>query len=831
MDSSTSSGKDSVTFPIGSKLGRYEILSKIATGGMGEVYRARDPKINRDVAIKILPSRFSSDRERLHRFQREAQAAAALNHPNIAHIYEIGKSEGHHFIVMEYVDGHTLREFMQTKDAGLIQLLRYLQHAAEGLAKAHAAGIVHRDLKPDNIMITRDGFAKLLDFGLAKLVEPQGPLGSASDVVTVVLEQHSRSGVILGTVGYMSPEQAQGRIDEVDQRSDIFSFGCILYEAVTGQRAFEGKDVIDSLNKIIREPVTPISSIRPQIPAELQKIIRRCLEKDPEMRYQSIKDIAIELKEMRREMSTGGADTIVSALTTSTAIPLSTRGSSAEYLVGEIKHHKRAAALIGAVVLGALVLAIAGFRAYRNSGPAEVPIDSIAVLPFVNQNNDPETEYRSDGLTESIINSLAQLPNLRVIARSSVFRYKGKETDPIAAGKELGVRTVLTGRIMQRGDDLTISTELMDVADNKQLWGEQYTEKVSDLMSMQRTIANQITNNLRLKLSAPDQNRMARHQTENAEAYQHYLKGRFHWNKRTVESLAKSVEYFDQAIEKDSNYALAYAGLADAWFSRGWYRHVVPKEAYEKARTAAKKALELDDQLAEAHTILAAIKTTYEWDWQGAENEFKLAIQLNPNYATARQRYSLFLPITGRLDEAVAQAKKAKESDPLSLPVNENVGDILYLARRYGEATDQLRHTLELDPNFGVARGTLAKVYEAQGMYEQALNERLHDSPPETAAQTRKIFAESGIRGVWQFRLNQMLERAKSDYVSPADIALVYARLNDKDQSFAWLEKGMEERSILFNYLVADPRFDNLRSDPRLADFLRRVGLQPLPSR
>lgn len=828
MDSSKTSREDSTTFPTGSRLGRYEIISRIATGGMGEVYLARDPEINRDVAIKTLPSRFSSDRERLHRFQREAHAAAALNHPNIAHIYEIGKSEGHHFIVMEFVDGQTLREFMRSGEADLIQLLRLLQHSAEGLAKAHAAGIVHRDLKPDNIMITRDGFAKLLDFGLAKLVEPQGSLGSASDVVTVALEQHSRSGVILGTVGYMSPEQAQGRVDEVDQRSDIFSFGCILYEAVTGQRAFQGKDAIDSLNKIIREPVTPISSVRPDVPVELQNIVRRCLEKDPEKRYQSIKDIAIELKDLRRELATSSVDTIVTPMTGSIHVPLSTRASSIEYVASEIKHHKVAATLIAGAVLVALMVGLLGFRAYRNSRNVAAAMESIAVLPFVNQNNDPETEYRSDGLTESIINSLAQLPNLKVIARSSVFRYKGKETDPIAAGKQLGVRTVLTGRIMQRGDQLTISTELMDVAENKQIWGEQYTEKVSDLMSMQRDIASQITSNLRLKLSAPDQSRMARHHTESPEAYQAFLKGRYYWNKRTSDSLQKSVESFNQALERDPSYALAYAGLADTWFSRGWYRYVVPKEAYEKARAAATRALELDNQLAEAHTILAAIKATYEWDWQGADKEFKLAIQLNPNYATAHQRYSLFLPITGRLDEAVAQARKAQEVDPLSLPVNENVGDILYLARRYAEAADQLRHTLELDPAFGVARGTLAKVYEAQGLYEQALNERLHDVPPETAVQIKTIFAQSGMKGVWQFRLNQLLERAKSDYVSAAD-ALLYARLNDKDQAFSWLEKGMEERSILFNYLVADARFDNLRSDPRLAEFLRRVGVQPLP--
>ncbi|MCA1630119.1 MAG: tetratricopeptide repeat protein, partial [Acidobacteria bacterium] len=437
-------------------------------------------------------------------------------------------------------------------------------------------------------------------------------------------------------------------------------------------------------------------------------------------------------------------------------------------------------------------------------------------------------EYRSDGLTESIINSLAQLPNIRVIARSSAFRYKGKEVDPLAAGKALGVRAVLTGRIMQRGDELTISTELLDVRENKQLWGEQYDEKVSGLLTMQRAIASQITSNLRLKLSGADESRVAKRYTESPEAYRLYLQGRFHWNKRTNESLEKAVEYFNQAVEADPSYALAYAGLADAWFSRGWYRYVVPKEAYEKAKSAAARALEIDDGLAEGHAILAAIKATYEWDWQGAEREFKLAIQLNPNYATAHQRYSLYLPITGRFDEAISEAKKARDLDPLSLPANENVGDILYLARRYDEAKEQLRKTLELDPNYGVAHGTLAKVYDAEGKHEEALDERLKGAPPETVAQMKKLFAASGIRGYWQHRLDQVLERAKREYVSPADIALFYARVGDRDQAFAWLGKAMDERSILFNYLVADARFDNLRSDPRFAELLRRVGLQPL---
>lgn len=838
MDSALSSG---------AKISHYEIRSKLGKGGMGDVYLARDRSINRDVALKVLPANFASDRERLQRFKQEAQAAASLNHPNIAHIYEIGEFEGTHFIAMEFIDGQTLRDSIHVAQDELPKLLRHLQHVAEGLAKAHGAGIVHRDLKPENIMINRDGFAKLLDFGLAKLVEPQktwAGSSTSSDVATV-LENLSRSGVILGTVGYMSPEQARGRVDEIDHRSDIFSFGCILFEAVTGRKAFQGADAIDSLNKIIREQAPSISSIRPNVPLELQKIVRRCLEKNPDDRYQSIKDVAIELKDLRDELTTtslvGGTSSTTSPYSavssggtytqagkTATSPPELTRASSAEYLVSEMKQHKKTTFVIAGLVLLGIIGGIVGVRSYLQPRNTEAAIDSIAVLPFVNQNDDPEMEYQSDGLTESIINSLAQLPNVRVIARSSAFRYKGKETDPLKAGRELGVSAVLTGRIMQRGDTLTISTELLDVNHNQQLWGEQYTQKASDLMSMQRAIATQITSNLRLKLSDPEQTMVARHQTENPEAYQLYLKGRYHWNKRTSDSLEKSVAYFNQAIEKDPSYAQAYVGLADAWFSRGWYRFFVPKEAYEKARTAATKALELDERLGEAHAMIAAIKTTYEWDWPGAEREFKLAIQLNPNYPTARQRYSLFLPTMGRFDEAIVQAKKAVELDPLSLPANENVGDILYLARRYEEAKEQLLHTLDLDPNYGVAHGTLAKVYEAKGMYKEALDERLKGAPPETAEEMRKLFASSGVKGVWQARLKQTLERAKREYVSSADIALFYARLNQKDEAFAWLEKAMNERSILFNYLVADARFDNLRSDARLPKLLGSVGLQPL---
>ncbi|HEX6729221.1 MAG TPA: protein kinase [Pyrinomonadaceae bacterium] len=836
--------------PSGHRLGRYEIRSQIGAGGMGDVYLGHDSKLDRKVALKVLPVEAASDEDRMRRFIQEAKAAAALNHPHIAHVYEIDEVDGWNFIAMEFIDGITLRKKIHQERAELATLIKILQQVAEALAKAHAAGIVHRDLKPDNVMITHDGFAKVLDFGLAKLIEPQQSIGSATEVVTI-MQQHSRPGLILGTVGYMSPEQAQGKTDEIDQRSDIFSFGCILFEAVTGRKAFDGKDAIESLNKIIREQVTPIDSLRPEIPTELQEMVRRCLAKDPDERYQSMQDVARELRGMEVELEKSfRADTVSllspsgGAKTQSITAPISNRNDgrstagtphsqsatsdSIQQLATDIKQHKLAALIIASVAIVAIGGAIFGLRSYFQSRGGDAAVDSIAVLPFVNQNNDPEMEYRSDGLTESIINSLAQLPNVRVIARSSVFRYKGKEVDPLEAGKKLGVRAVLTGRIMQRGDDLIISTELLDVQDNKQLWGEHYNRKVSDLLNIQRTIAGEITTNLRLKLSGPEQSRVTKNYTEDAEANQLYMKGRFHWNKRNGESLERSVEYFNQALARDPGYALSYAGLADAWFSRGWYRYVVPKEAYERAKAAATRALELDAGLAEAHTILAAIKTTYDWDWAGAEKEFNLAIQLNPNYATAHQRYSLFLPITGRFQEAVAEAQKARDLDPLSLPANENLGDILYLARRYEEAEQQLKKTIELDPNYGVAHSTLSKVYEAKGLHEEALNARLRNASPENAQAARKIYASGGIKGVWRDRLNQLLERAKKDYVSPADIALFYARLNEKDNAFVWLDKAMEERSILFNYLVADARFDNIRADARFPELLKRVGLEPL---
>jgi eukaryotic-like serine/threonine-protein kinase len=840
-----------MTIALGTKLGRYEIRSKIGEGGMGEVYLAQDPKLDRKVALKILPADLAANRDRMRRFVREAKAAAALNHPNIATIHEIGESNNVNFIAMEFIDGCTLRDLIHSGPTDLAKLLRYLQHVAEGLAKAHTAGIVHRDLKPDNIMVTRDGHAKILDFGLAKLIEPQQMSGSgSSEVATAIMQQHSTPGTVIGTVGYMSPEQAQGRVQDVDHRSDIFSFGCILFETVTGHRAFEGKDAIDTLNKIIREPVTPISDFRTDLPNHLQRIVRRCLAKDREDRYQTIKDVAIELRELRRGLEGVGADTAVppaktepttepraeiatvesgGAQTRSTPRPITAPASSAEYIITGIKQHKLAAAAI----LLVLVIGAIGFGLYLHARSTEIAIGSIAVLPFVNQNHDPDAEYLSDGVTESIINSLTQLPNLKVSARSSVFRYKGKEADPMAAGKELGVSAVLTGRIMQRSDSLTISTELLDVRENKQLWGEQYQRKVSDLLAVERDIAQEITGNLRLKLSGPEQSRVVKHYTENPEAYQLYLKGRFHWNRRTEEGSRKAIEYFQLAIEKDPTYALAYTGLADCYSVLGTSYNVAslsPSEAIPKAKAAATKALELDDTLAEAHTSLGYIRLNYDWDWLGAEREFKRAIELDPNYANAHHWYSHYLTAMSRPEESLAESKRALGLDQLDLVMNVHLGWHYFNARQYDLAIEQFRKTLEIDPNYGLTHWYLGQAYALKGMYAEAQTElrkakNLLQQNVAVEADLGYAYAASGKGAEAKKAIDELKQSSKQRYVSSYYIALIHTGLGEKDLAFEWLENAYKERSDLLIYLKIDPRLDSLRSDARFADLVRRVGL------
>src|SRR5438132_1173595 len=793
----------------GTRLGRYEIRAKIGAGGMGEVYLAQDTKLDRKVALKILPAEVAVDRNRMERFIREAKAAAALNHPNIAHIYEIGEHDGTNFIAMEHIDGQTLRELIRNH-TDLGKLLRHLQHTAEGLAKAHAAGIVHRDLKPENIMVTRDGHAKILDFGLANLIETRRPSDTSSEVATVILPQPSQPGMVLGTVGYMSPEQAQGKTDEIDQRSDIFSFGCILFEAVTGRKAFEGKDAVESLNKIIREPVVPISELNPGAPADLQRVVRRCLAKDPDERYQTIKDVAIELKEVRREMKEPGIDTTIpppageagrlpsSAMESATgAASLSTRPSSAEFLLSGIKQHKfLTTAILVFVIIAAGVSALVAYLRARNTG---VAIESIAVLPFANQDNDTNVEYLSDGLTESIINSLTQLPNLKVIPRSSAFRYKGKETDPLKAGNDLGVRAVLTGRLLQRGDDLLVSAELTDVRDNKQIWGDRYQRKISDLLGVQSDIAKAISTNLRPALSGADQSKLKKHNTDNPEAYQLYLKGHYFWQKFTPADHKKAEEYFNQAVAVDPNFALAYVGLSETYGASSTNGWISPREGYPKGIATARRALELDDSLAEAHTAFGANTMFYTLDWATAEREFKRSIELNPNYEITYELYSYLLLSMGRADEGIRMTQRGLEVAPLSTLLADDLAYAYYLARRYDEAIRTCQKSLELDPNHFGGPLNLGVVYEAKGMHDDAIKQfekaiAIGGRTSGVLALLAHAYAASGRQAEAQRILAELNEISKQAYVSSYDLAILYVGLGDKERALEQLNKSFEDR-------------------------------------
>ncbi|HXM49261.1 MAG TPA: protein kinase [Pyrinomonadaceae bacterium] len=839
------------TLKADSSISHYRIVSKIGAGGMGEVYLAQDTKLDRKVALKILPADVAANRDRMERFIREAKSAAALNHPNIAHMYEIGENAGTHFIAMEFIDGQTLREKIHQARTDLKKLLRYLQHAAEGLAKAHAAGIVHRDLKPDNIMITRDGHAKILDFGLAKLIEPQltdaGTSDNAGDAATAIMQQHSTPGMIMGTVGYMSPEQAQGKTNEIDQRSDIFSFGCILFEAATGKKPFEGDSIVKSLHSLLYEPTPQIKDLNPSAPAELQRIVRRCLEKDADDRYQAIKEVAIELKHLRRELESGtDFDTTVPPPAGS-ATALSTDGgstvqstaarvgsmppnvSSAEYLLSGIGKHKRGAGVALAILL--VLISGAGylFFKYRGSaGGGTEAINSIAVLPFQNKSDDADTDYLSDGLAESLIFRLSQLPGLKVSPTSSVMRYKGKDTDIAKIANELGVDAVMTGRLVKRGDNLNITVELVDVRNNKSLWGEQYERKMSDLLATQREIAAAITQKLQLKLAGSYARGITKRYTDNNEAYQLYLKGRFYFARRTDEDIRRSIELFQQAIKLDPNFALAYVGVSESYNVMPSYPYMSPNEANPLAKAAVAKALELDPDLPEAHTVAGMIAATYDWDWAKAEREFKRSLELDPNLAITHYRYAwTYLSPMGRHDEAIAEMKRAMELEPLSLTQGANFAAVYLYARQFDKALDQAKKTYDLDPTLVTGQNWMCHAYEVNGMYAEslAISEKAAQSNRSLLAALGYAYAKSGQRSKAEDVLKQWKERAKTKYVANYWVAIVYAALGEKDAAFAELEKAYQEHDWFIQRLRVDPYMDSLRDDPRFKDLVRRLGL------
>jgi eukaryotic-like serine/threonine-protein kinase len=803
---------------IGLTVSHYRILEKLGGGGMGVVYKAEDLRLGRYVSLKFLPEQLSSEPLAIERFQREARAASSLNHPHICTIYDVDQYESQHFIVMEFLEGQTLKHRISGRPIDLDRVPEYGHQMADALEAAHSKAIIHRDIKPANIFLTDRGQVKLLDFGLAKLMPERKGAGrvkqAAGSFGITTQDAHLTSdGVALGTVCYMSPEQVRGQ--ELDERTDLFSMGLVLYEMCTGHRAFIGTTSGVIFDAILNRAPVPPGRLNPAIPVQLEQIIAKTLEKDRELRYRSASDLRADLQRLMRDTDSARA------------MPYTPGQASREKLLRLWPH------LVWGGILAFLLilfgLNVGNLRDRLFGGASQARIESIAVLPFANLSNDPKTEYLSDGITESLINSLSQLPNLAVMSRNTVFRYKGQATDSQKVGRDLHVRAILTGRLIQTGDELMISVSLEDVENSRQIWGEQYNRKLSNLVTVQQEIAGDIYGRLRPRLAGEEKKLLAKRPTENAEAYQLYLQGLFYWNKGTQPDFKKAADYFNQAVQKDPGYALSYAGLADSYSLLGDAGYLPPSEAWPKAKTAAMQALDIDDSLAEAHTSLGLVKEHFEWDWAGAEKEFKRAVELNPNLATAHHWYGDYLTNMGRFDEGIAETKKAQELDPLSLIINTTMGWQFYITGRNENAVEQLRKVLDIDPKFSPARRILEEVYAHMGKYKEAVAEREKalsiSGGPELAASIEEDFTKSGYKGVLQSWLEGLTELSKHSYVSSYSIAESYMRMGEKQKAFEWLEKAYEEHDSALVSLAVEPMFENLRPEPRFKEILRRMKL------
>jgi serine/threonine protein kinase len=763
----------------GTRLGRYEIRSQLGTGGMGEVYLAQDTMLDRAVALKILPPNLAEDNDRMGRFVREAKSASALNHPNIITIHEIGEIDGLHFIATEYIEGETLKSRLETESLSLKSTLDIALQVVSALDAAHRTGIVHRDVKPDNIMVRRDGIAKVLDFGLLKL--------TASDRSKVDSEGETKmqvrtsAGVIMGTTAYMSPEQARGL--EMDERTDIWSFGCVLYEMLASQQAFQGETMTDVLANIIYSEPASLLAQRRDTPAELERIIAKTIRKNRDERYQSAKELFIDLQQLQTRM------------------------------------------LVEAEII----------RSGESDRVAQIQpstfLSSIAVLPFANLSAEKDNEYFSEGLTDEIIMNLSKLQVLKVITRGATMRYvkEGKTHKQIAS--DLGVQYLLEGSVRRYGSDLRITAQLVDAFRDEYIWAETYRGTMKDIFDIQEEVASEIARALQIRLSPDEKQNLKKRPTENTGAYQLYLQGRFFWNKRSEEGLKTAIRYFEQAIERDPHYALAWAGIADSYSLLGEYGNIPRKELYPMAEAAVNKALEIDNRLAEVHTSLASILMFRKWDWANSEKEFKLALELNPNYATAHHWYSQWFLNMGRLEESLRMISRAAELDPVSQAILKDQGLTLYYNRQYDEAIKLAQKTLELDPNYAAAHRLLSLAYQGAGRFDEAIVENqkwgaLTGNKLETAVTLAQLYAVSG-RVEEARTIIDDLQRDKllTDQIYRG-LALVYAALGENDPAFACLEKSYERHEESILTLKVDPKVDPLRSDPRFTVLLKKIGIE-----
>jgi eukaryotic-like serine/threonine-protein kinase len=834
---------------IGETVTHYRLLEKIGEGGMGVVYRAEDTRLGRQVAVKFLSAKLSQDAVALERFQREAKAASALNHPNICALYDVGRHGDLPFIVMEMLDGDTLRKRIDNAPLPIETMLEMATQIADALDAAHGLGIVHRDIKTANIFITGRGQVKIVDFGLAKLLQqPANPNWSPEAEPTKPAQQATELGQTLGTLSYMSPEQARG--DDIDARSDLFSLGVVLFEMATGRDPFHGPTAVRILDAILHANPDPPSTLNPKVPAELDHIVLKALEKDREMRYQTAAELRADLKRLKRESdatrmrmsvprasgvsaaATSGAGATsgaATAITTPQPVSMPT-GTVAPSIPGAISapltiaKPARRALVLGGVAL--VVIAAGAFAAWKWLGGAPSGIDSIAVLPFASVTSSGDTEYLTDGITESLINGLAQLTDLRVSARSVVFRHKGKaDIDPQQIGKDLNVRAIVTGRVQVRDDRLIIQAELMNVETGAQIWGEQYSRPRSDLIALQEEIATEILEKLRPRLSGDTKEKATKRYTEDAGAYQLYLQGRYHWNKGTIAGYRNAIEYFQQAIARDQRYALAYAGLADSHIMLGSFYF----EALPEAKAAAEQALQLDPDLAEAHVAIGHVKLLFERKWSEAEAAFKRGLALNPNSALAHNQYAMYLATMGRVTDAITEAERALNLDELSVIVNTDLGWYLLFAGRVPEAVAQFRKALSLDANAVGAHRGLGIALSEQGRHDDAIAELsralvLSENSPVAMGQLGAAYARAKRRQDAEKVLRDLIAMT-SQYVPSTSVAAVHVALGDRPRALDSLERAFDEFDVGLAQVRVASWFRDLHNEPRFQALVKRMGL------